>query len=120
MLAGVSLWLRRVLYLEFRPNTYVKHLDSGQNTYQTLPKRSCVPPWSPPGTQGQKKYNLKRLRQPPGPGGIGAASAAFNDRDATQDAVAKFCNLAAAPETRRATAFAPGHGVRAGRRDSAI
>ena len=71
-------------------------------------------------TQGQKKSDLERLRQPPGPGGTGgAASAAFNDRDATQDAVAKFCNLAAAPETRRATAFAPGHGIRAGG-DSAI
>ena len=78
------------------------------------PTRETIAAW----THGQKN-DLERLRQPPGPGGIGAASAAFNDRDATQDAVAKFCNLAAAPETRRATAFAPGHGIRAGR-DSAI
>ena len=69
---------------------------------------------SPPGRRA-KKSDLERLRQPPGPGGTGAASAAFNDRDATQDAVARGTAAAA---SRRNFAIWPRRRRRAGPRRS--
>ena len=98
------------------PSTHVTKLEElnfgqGPGTDGRFPRRSL-------GTPGRraKKSDLERLRQPPGPGGTGgAASAAFNDCDATQDAVARGTAAAA---SRRNFGIWPRRRERAGPRRS--